>query len=265
MTKNMHLRRTLLPLLALLAGRVMGDSVAGSSYLSYSGTANAPDSKTFLYGEQHALAFRDGRLAERVVLYTCRDGSPFARKTVDYEDPLVPDFLFEDSSNGSRAGVRPGAGERSVFFRGDAGEAEKSGPLPAVSGLVADSGFDEFIRANWPALIAGKPLELHFLVPSRLDDLRLQLQRERSDMVDGAAVEVFRLKPRGILGLVLPGIEVFYGADDHVLRRYQGLSDLRDAGGNNYRTEIVFHAADRIAANDQLIVAARRARLAPCT
>lgn len=262
MTKNMSLT---LSLLLSLSGRAMGDPAAANSYLSYSGTASTPHSPTFLYGEQHVLAFRNGQLAERVVLYTCGDGSPFARKTVEYENSWVPDFLLEDSSNGSRAGVRPKGGERWVFFRAHGGEAERAAPLPSVSGLVADSGFDEFIRANWPALMAGTPLELHFLVPSRLDDVRFQLQRERSDMLDGAAVEVFRLKPVGILGWVLPGIDVFYGSEDHVLRRYDGLSDLRDAAGNNYRTQIVFHPADRVPGSLDLIAQARGARLAPCT
>ncbi|MEP6885784.1 MAG: hypothetical protein ABJC66_13640 [Gammaproteobacteria bacterium] len=265
MTKRMSFTPATLLGLSVLAGRAIGTPAAGDSYLSYSGTASEPHSMTFLYGEQHALAFRDGRLAERVVLYTCRDGSPFARKTVAYENPLAPNFLLEDSSNSSRAGVHPDGGERRVFFRGDGAEEERTGPLPSVRGLVADSGFDQFIRGNWPALMVGTPLELHFLVPSRLDDMRFQLQHQGSETLDGTAVEVFRLKLVGILGWVLPAIDVYYGADDHVLRRYDGPSDLRDAAGNNYRAQILFHEADRAVSDAQLFAEARRARLAPCT
>lgn len=58
-----------------------------------------------------------------------------------------------------------------MFFRGVDGKPEKSAPLPEVSGLVIDSGFDEFIRSNWHALMISDALSRQFLVPSRLQAL----------------------------------------------------------------------------------------------
>jgi hypothetical protein len=69
-------------LLALFTVHALAAPRPGDRYLSYSGIATARHSAEFLYGEHHVLLYRDGRLAERVVLYTCRDGSAFARKTV---------------------------------------------------------------------------------------------------------------------------------------------------------------------------------------
>jgi hypothetical protein len=246
-----------------------GMGAPGDHYLVYSGVATARGSANqgqlkFLYGEQHVLLYRDGRLAERVALYTCRDGSPFARKTVSYVDSLAPNFVLEDISNGMLEGVRNVGGGRAVFFRGDRIEPERVGPLPHTQDLVADTGFDEFIRTNWQMLMNGKAVDLPFLVPSRLEQVGFQAQRSRSDTVDGISVEVFRLKPGGVLGWVLPGIDVFYGTESHVLMRYQGISDLRDASGSNYQTEINFPADDRAPADEQQNSAAREAHLAAC-
>jgi hypothetical protein len=196
-------------------------------YMSYSGTAAAPHSMTFLYGERHVLSYRDGRLAERVVLYICGDGAPFARKTARYVAPFAPDFLLEDASTGLREGVRSVDDGRSVFFRRDGAAAEKARPLPQDPELVADAGFDEFIRAHWRPLLEGTPLKMHFLVPSRLEDLAFEVRHSRSETIEGMRTEVFRLSLAGLLGWLVSPIEVSYDAGEHDLLRYDGPSDLR--------------------------------------
>ncbi len=239
-------------------------------YVSYSGVARARHSTDVLYGERDVLLYRDGRLAERAVLYTCGDGAAFARKFVTYSNALVPDFLLEDASNGMREGVRTDAPEagtsaaRSVFYRERSGDPEKSGPLPSVPGLVADAGFDEFVQSHWDTLMSGKALEVRFLLPSRLDDYGFQVQRLRSDRIQGTPTEVFRLRISGVWGWFLPGIDVYYSAADHVLMRYDGISDLHDAAGNNYKTTIEFPVEDRKATTAKAMLDARAAPIAPC-
>lgn len=238
-------------------------------YLSYSSTARARHSSEILYGERHVLLYRNGRIAERSVLYTCRDGSEFARKVVTYSNALVPDFLFEDASNGMREGIREGAsdvasGSRTVFYRERSADAEKSGPVPSVPGLVADAGFDEFVQAQWDSLMSGKAVDFRFLLPSRLDDYGFKVQRLRADTVQGMPAEVFRLKLSGIWGWFLPGIDVYYRSSDHVLMRFDGISDLHDAAGSNYKTTIDFPIEERKAATAQAMTDARAAPIAPC-
>jgi hypothetical protein len=261
----MHSRKTLAATsLMLCMGGAFATQTNDESYVRYSGTATALHSDLFLYRENDVVQFRGGKIAGRVVLYTCRDGSAFARKTVSYVDPLSPDFTLEDTSNGMREGIRSSNHEREVFFRSDAAAAEKSRAMPAASGLVADSGFDEFVQMNWQALMAGQTLGLDFLVPSRLHDMGFQVRHLGSEQLEGTQAEIFRLKLSGILGWILPGIDVYYGAADHVLMRYVGLSDLRDRSNDNFRTAITFPPEDRRSGAEQDLVAARQARLSPC-
>jgi hypothetical protein len=246
----------LLPNLALTAD--------ADGYLRYSGTASVRHSSEFLYGERHVLHYRDGRLAERVVLYTCGDGNAFARKNVWYVDTLAPDFLLEDAGSGLREGIRSGPDGRFVFFRPHPANAERSAPLPQVMGLVADAGFDEFVRSNWQRLIGNDAVPMPFLVPSRLEDYGFQVQHLRSEVLAGVPTEVFRLRPSGIWGWLLRGIDVYYSSGERVLLRYDGLSDLRDAAGDPFSTEIAFPPEARGPASAQDMLAAREAPLRPC-
>jgi hypothetical protein len=245
---------------------VAGSAAPGDRYLTYSGVATVRHTTDFLYGEHHVMLYRDGRLAERGVLYTCRDGSPFARKTVNYVDALAPDFSLENVSDGMREGIRtiPVETGRRVFFRPTAHDPEKSGPLPHVPGLVADAGFDEFVQSHWDELLKGRPIEMRFLVPSRLDDYGFEVEHLRSESIKGTPTEVFRLKLSGIWGWFLPGIDVYYSAAEHVLVRYDGVSDLRDMDGNNFKATIEFSPQDRKPATEQAMQELRQARLEPC-
>jgi len=249
---------------AAFASPVRAAAAPVDSYVTYSGTATAARSGEFLYRENHVLHYRDGKLTGRVVLYTCSDGAAFARKTVAYVDPLSPDFALEDASTGMREGVRTEGNVRQVFYRGDRVAPEKTGSVPRVDGLVADAGFDAFVHGNWQALMAGKSLSMHFLVPSRLEEMDFTVQHLRSDHTDGIPVEVFRLKLAGFLGLVAPSIDVYYGASDHTLIRYVGLSDLRDQSHDNFNARIDFRPEERKPGDEQSMRAALQARLTAC-
>jgi hypothetical protein len=267
---------------SVTTGRAEAAAAPNDGYWTYSGTADARHANEFLYGERHFLRYAGGRIAERVVLYTCRDGSAFARKTVSYVDRTAPDFLIENAIDGMREGIRDarrpatslsavagsmggaaGSG-RIVFFRAHRADPEKSGPVPQVAGLVADAGFDEFVQLHWAELMGGRPLEMRFLLPSRLTDYGFQVEHLRSDVVGGTPSEVFRLRLAGIWGWFLPGIDVYYDAATHVLKRYDGLSDLRDPGGNNYKTQIDFPESERKSASEQAMREAGAAPLAAC-
>src|SRR5580704_6041305 len=72
----------------------------------YSGLAFARGAESLAYREVHWLFEEDG-IHERLVLYECPDGQPFARKLVrNTASASAPDFDFEDARDGYREGVR---------------------------------------------------------------------------------------------------------------------------------------------------------------
>jgi hypothetical protein len=204
------------------------------------GVARDPQDNALLYREQHLLRRQDGQLLERLVLYRCADGTPFARKRVDYRvSPQAPSFSLEDARDGYGEGLRRGGGGDTVWVRD--GGSERSAALRGHPQLVADAGFDEFIRRNWRPLLAGESVPLRFAVPARLESLGFKVSRIGAARFGGEPAELFRLRLGGWLGWIAPHIDVAYGRDSRRLLRFEGLSNLRaDDGGSQLQARIEF-------------------------
>lgn len=214
------------------------------------GVARDPVHGRELYREQHWLRHQDGVPLERLTLYRCADGGAFARKRVDYRrSRLAPEFELEDARSGYREGLRRTGGLPTLFFRERAGGAESARALAAAS-LVADAGFDEFIRRHWTALAAGQRLPLEFALPSRLRSLGFTVQRTGAlRTVAGESAITFRLALGGMLRWIAPHIEVSYGERSRRLLRFEGLANLRDERGDGqWVARIDFAAPPRAAA-----------------
>jgi len=198
------------------------------------GQARDPGSNQLMYLEQHLIRREQGRPAERLVMYRCTDGTAFARKRVDYSDSAqAPEFTLEDARLGYGEGLRRSRGNETVWMRPGRGEAERSAPVNGATALVADAGFDEFIRGNWQVLVSGQSVPLRFAVPSRLQTLGFRVDRQGSLELDGEPAERFRLRLGGVLGWIAPHIDVAYGRDSQRLLRFEGLSNLRSDDGKS--------------------------------
>lgn len=198
------------------------------------GIARSHAGGAVLYRERH---FRYGPADARreLVLYTCPDGKPFARKTVggDGGPAQAPDFELYDARNGYREGVRGAGGRRVVFVHRVGADANRVSPLPRVPDPVIDSGFDAFLRAHWTSLMAGQTVDLSFLVPSRRAFMDFEVYRHDDKAAAKNGVVVFRLRLASWFGFALPHIDVAYTAEGRELRWFHGLSNLRDMQGRN--------------------------------
>ena len=249
---------------ASACGCLSASAAPADSFVSYRGSATQLGTRQALYLEEHFLRYRDSQIAQRVVLYECADGRPFARKQVEYLDRFAPDFDTVDVSRGLHEGLRSRSGQREVFYRATTSDTEVTKRLKPATGLVADAGFDEFVRGHWDALMSGQSMELDFLVPSRLGAHAFQVKHVRAAGTDGIPAQLFRLRLSGVLGLLLPAIEVYYSDAQRTLLRYEGLSNLQDADGNHYKARIVFPPQDRLASDGTALRKAQEATLRPC-
>lgn len=225
---------------AWLAWLVLATTAPAATLSLIEGDARDPASGALLYREQHLLQ-RDGeRPLQRLVLYRCADGRAFARKTVHYDGPpQAPQFELDDARFGYREGYRDGRG----FARRQAGARERDAAIDADDALVVDAGFDEYVRARWPRLVAGETLRLDFLVPSRLSRYGFKLRHVRDETVFGEPARVFRLGLSGLLGWLAEPIEVSYRERDRRLLRFEGMSNIRRDPDDNFVARIEFPPA----------------------
>jgi hypothetical protein len=195
------------------------------------------------YREEHWIR-DEGQSQRRLVLYRCPDGTPFARKTVEGKaGSSMPDFEMVDGRNGYREGVRQRNGRREVFFQERADVPEKAGPLPPVQNAVIDAGFDAYVRNKWTELDNDYALRIPFLIPERLGYVDVKLAGTGSSVENGEAVRKLRMSLDAWYSFVAPTLILTYTEKDQRLRRFEGISNVRDTGGKNQRVRIEFPAA----------------------
>jgi hypothetical protein len=231
--------------LACVAAPAAAQSVAPPPVVPETYEALAYDLKTgsLLYRELHRVERTADGSGRRTVLYRCPGGEPFARKVVDYgDDPTSPVFELIDRRLGYREGVREGAAGYEVFVQESSDEAEETAPLPRIEGLVADAGFDDFVKRNWDALLAGETQRFPFLVPSTLDAIEFKVRKHDEIVIGGETATVIRLSLGAWYAFLLPHIDVVYANETRQLRQFSGISNVRDLDGDNYKVRIEFPA-----------------------
>ncbi|MBN8214048.1 MAG: hypothetical protein J0M09_14090 [Xanthomonadales bacterium] len=210
---------------------------AHAALVAMEGNARDPDNHRLLYREAHLIRREGERPVERMVLYRCPNGVAFARKTVDYRNSaLAPDFELVDA-RGYREGLRREQGKPVVW----SGKSPARGLGAAKAPLVADAGFDEFMRQRWPQLIAGKPQALAFAVPAFGRSLPFKVRSLGPDNSD--IVHHFELHLDGLLGVVASKIRLEYDNRDRRLLHFTGLTNIRDARGDQIEARIGFPQA----------------------
>ena len=231
--------------LALVA--LAAPAVAAAGDLRFTGYARDIETGRLLYVESHHVANLGEPGEERVVLYRCASGNQaFARKELKYGQVREePDFSFLDARSGYLEGLRRTPQGPRVFQRADSRSRLREDQVPETVAIVADAGFDDFVRKHWSQLEAGATVRFPFLIPSRLDFLSFKVLKHHEESIDGALVSVIRLNLSGVIGWFLRYIEVSYRKSDRVLLRYKGLTNIRDAKGDNLTALVELPARER--------------------
>lgn len=235
-------RRSLACALALALAAAAAAAPAAERY---EGLAYHRGTDRLAYRETDWLFTRDG-IAQRLVLYQCPDGAPFARKWVrDAPSEVAPDFEFDDARDGYREGVRTAQGARQIFVKDGAQARLTVHPLPAQAGGVIDAGFDAYVRSHWRDLAAGDAERIPFLIPDRFKYLEFRIAGARDGVIDGRPVRLLKMSLAAWYGFALPSIELAYDRQGRHLQQYQGIGTIRDASGRNEDVRIEFPADAR--------------------
>jgi hypothetical protein len=205
------------------------------------GTAWSFDETEILYREFHYAEDPALDLPTRVI-YRTVDGDIMAEKFIDYSASVIaPAITQTDFRNNSVITTEhpPEHGARLIRVKFQAHDSERlrSRDISHRDNLIVDAGFDSYVRQNWDALTSGNSVATSFLVPSRLDTVRISVsETEPADC--RAAVEpvyCFIIRPAGMLRVVswfVDPIRIAYHPESRRLKSFSGLSNLRDDAGN---------------------------------
>lgn len=231
----------------------------------WSGDAYNSATDALLYHETHYV-YDGGR--ERVVLYRCPDGQPFARKHVrETANAQAPDFDLVDAHLGYREGVRDHGGAREVYVQRRPSMPEQADLVTIPTDGVIDTGLEAFARRHWDELWRGETLSVPYLVPSRRKFFSVKVGRVADAPGSTPSTMTLRLAIDSWLSFLLPQIEIVYDVASRAIVRYEGLSSIRDDNGKSYRIRAVYPAvAAAVAVDDDEVRGALAAPLASaCT
>ena len=193
----------------------------------------------FLYREVYCV---NGKPDEIEVVYRNEADSVIAHKTLDYRSgPMTPSFVQNNLYSSEVIEVRLGDDEVSMSVV-DAVTAEPKktsaertgGELP----VVIDAGFDEYVRQNWDALLAGEKKSFLFPFAERSKLLELRIKSAGCSYPTDTD-QCFKLElSNWFFRMLVAPIELGYDPAKRRLLRYRGLSNIGDGKGNGSVVDI---------------------------
>lgn len=209
-----------------------------------------------LYREYHYAEDDNFDMPTRV-LYQRENGELFAGKTIDYGVSVTaPAVNFTDFRSGTHISTEHDNPSEPryvrVAFTEDAEAGTRNRNLQLADRLIIDAGFDAFIRQNWESLTDGNRLTAPFLVPSRMDTVRVSITG--SDVRDCNAISTtplrayedivcFTVRPAGLLrvvGWLVEPIRLAYSRDSQRLLMFDGVSNIPDDQGEGQHVVLVY-------------------------
>lgn len=248
------------PLGLALALSLTAHAAVAGDWRRFDADVRDPGNTRLLYRESHYV--RSEGPAERWVVYRCPDGRAFARKHVD-GDGAAPGFALEDGRGGYAEGVR-GKGATRVAYVRQAGTYSERRISVGATGVI-DAGFDAAVRTHWDALMAGKPLHLAFLVPSRQRFFPVRVQHAGDTLRHGVRAARLRMQLDSWFGFAVPDVQLVYARDDQRLLEFSGTGNIRDTRGGNPQVRIGFAVQPRDATGAEVAALRVEPLLGRCT
>ena len=223
--------------MVLLAAPAQAESREQADTLWAIGTAWSHDQQAVLYQEIHFTNNAELDLTTRVE-YRRPDGELFAEKHIDYSDSLIaPAISQRDFRNDARVTTEHEQVRAAQIIR--------LGFRPHDSNELFDAGFDPYVRLNWDDLVSGRRITTDFLVPARMDTVRISVTQVDSSQcrADTDNIYCFVIRPAGLLrvvGWLVDPIYIGYHRETRRLMSFDGISNFRDDAGNTRNVLIKF-------------------------
>jgi len=202
------------------------------------GRAYDNKTKALLYQETHL--FDKNSIRSR---YTDADDQLIGKRMVEMAQDRVVRYQLEQTTLGVAETVERLPDMINITATSNGETASTQLNKVDTKGVVIDAGFSNFIVRNWDKLSSGEKLSLDFVSTARRDAIKLQLKRidsEKSSLprygsTDG--IIMFNMNiANPFLRLLLKPIEIGYYSDTKQLAYYQGISNLKNANGQQFES-----------------------------
>lgn len=221
---------------------LLTNSVAAAELKVRKGYAYDIKTQELVYIEVHNETWEDNVLLKDDVEYLLPDGSLLASKSVDYSiSALIPDFKLNNHVSGHQEMANKVADEYEIKFIKMTGKKAKADRIKLPENGVSDAGFDRLIERDWDKLIAGEVIKKDFLVPSLMRFITFKIYQDKITKSDNGKYRTIIVEPNNLLVRIAAGSLILdYDYELPNLRKFEGISNMRDQEGDNYQVSIIF-------------------------
>lgn len=213
-----------------------------ASELGFTGTAKPVDGGDTIYQESHVISgsCEQGLFIpeEHTVDYSRSGSEGFATKKLSYRQSVLRPSVEFNQPGFSEVIEITNQNDQTldILWQSPSGSTEQAS-LNVEPFLVADSGFDNFVRQNWKRVIEeGESVKFNMVAPTRGDDYGFILEPTSDSRID--AEHLVRIRPSGMLVRFLVDPILLGYNDDGLLTDYLGLTNIRKNEDTNYTAHI---------------------------
>lgn len=229
--------------LLLIALLMLGPVHALDDTLRFYGYAFDRQTNRYLYTEVHEQKIVADQWVSGSISYYAPDGKRIGLKTLDFSvDPYIPLYDYQLPAAGHREGITQ-IGSEVMLSKTDKAGKMKTASVAKKDPIAADSGFDNFLRAHFSELMAGKTVPFTFIAAGNLDSYKFRAKRIEDTTFAGKTAVRFRVEPNSLLRIVAPDMTVTYDPDRRRLLEYRGPSNVIDPATDKvYDARIAYYA-----------------------
>ncbi|MGB1801015.1 MAG: hypothetical protein ACPHLK_09330 [Gammaproteobacteria bacterium] len=243
-------------LLLFLISSLMVTSVLAEDAPSRIGYAFDKKTDELVYTESHYENISAGLVEKSEVIYKDPSSNIIAKKTANFAvDPFMPEFSLVNNKTGHREQteyIEKKSQEKKykVLFTKTSKGPVKDKTLALPEKGISDAGFDNFIVEHWDELKAGEVLIREFLIPSQMDFIKFKIYQDSITEIDNEKLRVINIEPKSFLIRAFAGTtKLYYSENKPELKRFDGVSNMRDANGDNYKVVIKYENQIQLVTN----------------
>ena len=243
----------MLRLLLLIISLGLPLSGTGEERPNRIGYAHDVIDNTLLYSEHHYETVEDKLVRQSRVEYRDSSGEVFAEKKVDFQsNPYLPEFFLLNDATGHLESTAYLDNKYKVRFLEKVNDKLKEKALAYTANAISDAGFDNFIISHWQEIIEGKQFTRDFLIPGMLRFFKFRIYQDELVENEEGKFRVLVIEPNSFLIRAFTRANrLYYAFDKPELKKFEGISNMRDAQGKNYTVLINYESSpELISAND---------------
>jgi hypothetical protein len=195
-------------------------------------TGQVRDASTqgLLYTEVHEQTLAtDGSVQTAMTTYLDPQGREIGRKVLDFRaNRTVPRYRMDLPTQRYAEGITEVGNEVALFKLDQGQEQRKRLPLP-TGRVAADSGFNQLLLDQMPAIKAGETVAFVLIVPGKADQYQFRARKRNAPSPPGETARLrVTVEPDSLLRWVVSPIELVYNMEGTRLLQYTGLSNVLD-------------------------------------